>query len=134
MYRIKYLLGSLVAVFSLVYLLFGIVGWIDNTVAYTDLLTCFVLASLHLFGGAALLLSSLRDYRQERMRVERSIRLLIRENGGRLLASDLARLADITDDDAREYLERRARRDVSVVLQSRQGEEVYFFGQQFWNN
>jgi len=134
MYRIKYLLGSMVAIFSLVYLLFGIVGWIDGGMSYADLLTAFVLASVHLFGGGFLLLSSLKDYREERVRVDRSVRYLIHQNGGRLVAADLARLAEITDDDAREYLEKRAQKDVSVVLQSRGGEDVYFFGQQFWNN
>ena len=134
MYRIKYLLGSMVAIFSLVYLLFGIVGWIDGTVDFADLLTCFVLASLHLGGGGYLLMSSLRDYRRERRRVDIVVRRLIRMNGGRVLAADLARQADISDDDAREYLSKRAKYDVSFVLQNTTGEDVYFFGQQFWNN
>ena len=134
MYRIKYLLGSMVAVFSLVYLLFGIVGWVDDGMSYADLLTTFILASVHLFGGVFLLLSSLKDYRAERLRVDRSVRYLIQVNGGRLIAADLARHAEITDDDAREYLDKRAQKDVSVVLQNRGGEDVYFFGQQFWNN
>ena len=71
MYRIKYLLGSMVAVFSLVYLLFGIVGWVDDGMSYADLLTTFILASVHLFGGVFLLLSSLKDYRAERLRVDK---------------------------------------------------------------
>jgi len=114
--------------------LFGIVGWIDGNVEFADLLTCFVLASLHLGGGGYLLLSSLRDYRRERQRVDSVVRRLIRSNGGRVVAGELARQAEISDDDAREYLTKRAKYDVSIVLQNTTGEDVFFFGQQFWNN
>jgi hypothetical protein len=134
LYRIKYILGSMVAIFSLVYVLFGIVGWIDGTLEYADLLTCFVLASLHLGGGGWLLISSLKEYRVERRRIDTVMRHLIHRNGGRVIVSDLARLAEISDEDAREYLVKRTRTDVSVVLQNTVGEDVYFFGQQFWNN
>lgn len=134
MYRIKYLLGSLVAVFSLVYVIFGLVGWIDNQMGYTGLLTCLVLGSLHLAGGSWLLLSSLRDFRRERDRVDTIIRKLIRTNGGRLVAADLAEQAEISNDDAQQYLEKRARFDVSVVMQDAGGDDVFFFGQRFWNN
>jgi hypothetical protein len=134
MYRIKYLLGSMVAVFSLVYLLFGIVGWVDGNVGFADLLTCFVLASVHLGVGGYLLLSSLREYKTEKRRVDTVVRRLIHDNGGRVLVNDVARLAEISDDDAREYLSKRSKVDVSIVLQGKEGEDVYFFGQQFWNN
>ena len=80
------------------------------------------------------MLSSLRDFRRERDRVDSIIRKLIRSNGGRLIASDLAEQAEISDDDAREYLEKRAKFDVSVVMQDSGGDDVYFFGQRFWNN
>ncbi len=133
-YRIKYLLGALVASFSVVYLIFGIVGWVDGTVKTADLVTCFLLASVHLGTGTWLLLASLRQYRSEKQRMDAVMRHLIRANGGRVLVSELARVAEISDDDAREYLDRRSRNDVSVVMQSRAGEDVYFFGQQFWNN
>jgi hypothetical protein len=134
MYRIKHILGSLVAVFSLVYLVFGIIGWIDERVTYTNLMICFVLASAHLGGGGWLIMAGLRDQRRERSRVDQSIRMLIRQNAGRLSASELSRLAKISANEAREYLDKRAKYDVSVVLQSKEGEDVYFFGQQFWNN
>jgi hypothetical protein len=134
MYRIKYLLGILVTTFSLVYLLFGIVGWVDKTVSSADLVTCFALASAHLGAGAWLLLSSLRQFRAERKQLDALMRHLIRVNSGRVIASELADLAEISDDDAREYLERRSRHDVAVIMQSRNGTDVYFFGQQFWNN
>jgi hypothetical protein len=134
MYRIKYLLGILVALFSLVYVLFGVVGWVDGTVKATDLLTCFALASAHIGAGSWLLLSSLRQYRSERRRIDALMRQLIRMNSGRVMASELARLAEISDDDAREYLDRRSRSDAAVIMQTRTGSDVYFFGQQFWNN
>lgn len=134
LYRIKYLLGSMVTVFSLVYLLFGIVGWYDGMVGFTDLLTCFVLASVHLGGGTWLLLGSLRDYRREKKRVESVIGHLIASHAGRVIVADLARYAEISEEDAREYLEVRAKHDVAVVMQSTSGIDVFFFGQQFWNN
>lgn len=134
LYRIKYLLGSMVTVFSLVYLLFGIVGWYDGTVGFSDLMTCFVLASVHIGGGSWLLLSSLREYRREKKRVESVIRHLIVSNSGRVIVADLARYAEISEEDAREYLEVRAKNDVALVMQNTSGVDVFIFGQQFWNN
>lgn len=134
MYRIKYLLGSLIAIFSLVYFLFGIVGWIRADMSNTDMLTCFVLGSLHVMGGGYLLVSSLRDYRAERTRMDAIVRQIIRSRAGRVAVSDLAHMADIPEDDAREYLERRARYDVVFHLEGRNGRDTYYFGQEFWNN
>ncbi len=134
MYRIKYLLGSLIAIFSLVYFLFGIVGWVRGDMSTSDLLTCFVLGSLHVAGGGWLLLSSLREFRAERQRMDAIVRHLIRVHAGRVMVSDLAHVAEIPEDDAREYLERRAQRDVVFLLQGRNGRDTYFFGQEYWNN
>lgn len=101
---------------------------------FTDLLTCFVLASLHLFGGAWMLLGSLKDFRRERQRVDSIIRHLIRTHHGRVVVADLASYAEIPEEDAREYLERRSKNDIAFVLEGRNGRDMYFFGQQYWNN
>lgn len=134
MYRIKYLLGSLIAVFSLVYFLFGIVGWYRGDATNIDVLTCFIFGSLHIGGGAWLLLSSLREYRFERQRVDAIMRQLIRSNAGRVVVTDLARYAEIPEEDAREYLERRSQEDVVFLIEGRNGKDTFFFGQQYWNN
>lgn len=134
MFRIKYLLGSMVTIFSLVYFLFGGVGWYMGDASYQDILTCFVLASLHLAGGSWLLLSSLRDYRAERERLETVIRHLISSNGGRVPVQDLARVADINEDDARDYLEKRSKSEPSYVSMGRNGHDTYYFGQNYRDN
>lgn len=134
LYRIKYLLGTLVTLFSIFYLLIGTVGWVDRTMNSTDLITCFILASVHLGSGGWLLLSSLKQYKSEQRALEMYMHRLIRVNGGRVLASDLAREANISQEDAHEYLDKRLQKDVAVLMQNRAGVNVYFFGQQFWNN
>ncbi|MCX6139958.1 MAG: hypothetical protein NTX15_03880 [Candidatus Kapabacteria bacterium] len=134
MYRIKYLLGSLITVFSLVYLLFGIVGWYNGGTQFSDILTCFIVGSLHIMGGGWLLVSSLKDYRKETTRVDAIVRHLIRTNAGRVVVTDLARYAEITEEDAREYLERRSQTDVVFLIEGRGGRDTFFFGQQYWNN
>lgn len=134
MYRLKMLIGSMVAIFSVVYLIFGIVGLIRQDMRSADLMTCFFLASLHLGIGAWLLMNSLRDYRREHRRVEEVVRYLISSNGGRVTITELALFAGISEDDAREHLERRSKHDVVIVMQNTAGADVFFFGQQFWNN
>ncbi len=134
LYRIKYLLGTLVALFSIIYLLLGTVGWLDGTVSGGDLITCFALASAHLAAGTWLLLSSMRQYKLEHRKLESIVRHIIRVNNGRVHASQVARMAEITEDDAREYLEKRISKDVAIMIQSNTGSDVFFFGQQFWNN
>mgnify|MGYP000331647202 FL=1 len=134
MYRIKYLLGSMVTIFSVVYFLFGGSGWYRGDASFQDVLTCMVLASLHMCGGGWLLVSSLKDFRAERSRVDCLVRHLIRTNGGRVVVGDLARYAEISEDDARDHLERRSQRDVAFVAQGRNGYDVYYFGQQYWYN
>lgn len=134
MYRIKMLIGLMVSAFSVVYLLFGIVGWVRADMKAADLMTCFILASLHLGIGSWLLFTSLKEYRQEHRRVEDVVRRLIRSGGGRVTMADVAKYAGISEDDAREHLERRSKHDVVIVMQNTAGADVFFFGQQFWNN
>lgn len=134
MYRIKYLLGILATIFSLVFVLFGTVGWVTGDVERSDTVVCFLLASVLLAGGTWLLVSSLRDYRTERSRLESVVRHLIATRGGRVTVGDVAHLADITEDDAREYLEQRSRQDVVFVTPGRNGKDTYLFGQEYWNN
>jgi ABC-type nickel/cobalt efflux system permease component RcnA len=134
MYRIKLLIGILVAAFSVVYLLFGIVGWVNESMKAADLMTCLILASLHLGIGSWLLFTSLREYRQEHRRVEDVVRHLIESSGGRVTIVDVAKYAGISEDDAREHLERRSKHDVVIIMQNTAGSDVFFFGQQYWNN
>lgn len=134
MYRIKYLLGTLVAVFSLIYFLFGIVGWIQGSALFADMVTCFVLGSVHVAAGGWLLMSSSREYRRESRRVDAIMHQMIKTNAGRIVVTDLARYAEIPEDDAREYLERRSKHDVAFMLEGRNGNDTFFFGQQYWNN
>ncbi|MBC8124162.1 MAG: hypothetical protein H7X70_00380 [Candidatus Kapabacteria bacterium] len=134
MYRIKYLLGLLITVFSVVYFALGIVGWQNGEARFLDILTSFVIGSLHASIGGWLLLSSLRDYRSETKRVDAIMRHLIRTNAGRVVVTDLARYAEIPEEDARAYLERRSQTDVVFFIEGRNGHDTFFFGQQYWNN
>ncbi|MBI2793479.1 MAG: hypothetical protein HYX66_02370 [Ignavibacteria bacterium] len=134
MYRIKLLIGILVAAFSSVYLLFGVVGWEHESMKAADLITCFILASLHLGIGSWLLFTSLSEYRREHRRVEDVVRRLIDSSGGRVTIADVAKYAGISEEDAHEHLERRSKHDVVIVMQNTAGSDVFFFGQQYWNN
>jgi hypothetical protein len=134
MYRIKYLLGSMVAIFSFVYFLFGIVGWAMGDASFRDILVCFVLGSLHVVGGVWMLLSSLREYRRQSQRVDAIMRHLIKVNAGRIIVADLARYAEISEEDARTYLEKRSQNDVAFVLENSQGNHIFLFAHQYWNN
>ena len=118
----------------MVYFLFGGVGWYMGDASFTDILTCFVLGSVHLGGGSWMLIASLRDYRRERRRVDAIIRHLIKSNGGRVVVSELASFAEISEDDARDYLEKRSTSDVAFVTEGRNGHDVYYFSPQFWYN
>lgn len=134
LFRIKYILGSMLGIFSLVYMLFGIVGWSKGDATFQDLLTCFVLASIHVMLSGWLLVSSMRAYRSERARLDTVIRVLSERHGGRVTVADVASLAEVSEDDAREYLEQRSKRDEAVVTLGQNGRDVYYFGQQYWNN
>jgi len=134
MFRIKYLLGALISVFSLVYLLFGIAGWVQGSAMYMDILTCFLLGSAHVIIGGWLLLSSRKDFRIENRRVDAILHRMILANAGRVIVTDLARHAEIPEYDAREFLERRSKNDVVFLLEGRNGSDVFFFAQQYWNN
>jgi len=80
------------------------------------------------------MISGSREYAKEHRRVESIVRHLIRTNGGRVVIADLARFAEISEEDAREHLEKRSKSDVVIVMQNSTGTDVFFFGQQFWNN
>lgn len=134
MYRIKYLLGTLLSVFSLVYLLFGIVGWYNGGVQFSEILTCLVVGSLHIMVGGWLLLSSHKNYRSEAKRVDAIVRHLIKTNAGHVVVTDLARYAEIPEEDAREYLVKKSKTDVVFLIEGRGGRDTFFFGQQYWNN
>jgi hypothetical protein len=134
LYRIQYLLGAMLGIFSLVYLLFGIVGWVDGEASFQDLLTCFVLASIHIVASAYLFIASVRSFRRERARLEAVIGLLAERNAGRVTVMDVAALAEVSEDDAREYLAKRAKTHATVITEGRNGKDTYFFGQQYWNN
>lgn len=134
MYRIKYFLGAMVAIFSLVYLTFGVIGWVRATSTSSEIVICFTLASLHLASGIWLLLSSVSEERRERRRLELVTSHLIDVQGGRVRVSDVARYAEVHEDDAREFLEKRAQHEVSYLHRGRNGRDLFYFGQQFWNN
>lgn len=134
MYRIKYLLGSLLAAFSVLYFIFGVAGWMHASSADTDILVSFLLGTIHVAGGSWLLLSSMVERKREKRRLDHVIAQLIEANGGRVVVSDVARYADVTEDDAREYLDRRAAHEVSYLHRGRNGRDLYYFGQRFWNN
>lgn len=134
MFRIKYLLGSMMTIFSLVYMLFGIMSWLRGDAEARDVMTCFVLASIHCIAGSWLLVSSLRDYREERRRIEAAVQHIMALRGGRVTVAELADVAELSQDDAREYLERRTQVEVVVRTPGRAGEEQYFFGGDYRNN
>jgi predicted HTH domain antitoxin len=134
MFRIKYLLGAILAIFSLVYVLFGTVAWVDGRATNSELMLCFGLGSLHAGLGVGLLYSSWREYKRERRRLDTAVDVLLERTGGRIRVRDVARLAGVSDDDAREYLAKRAQREVSFVEEGRFGAEAYTFPQEWWNN
>ncbi|KXK35344.1 MAG: hypothetical protein IAE64_01315 [Flavobacteriales bacterium] len=134
LYRVKYLLGIMVGLFSLVYILFGVAGWLQNTISSANLLMCFALASAHLGASSWLLLSSIRQFKIERTKLDLATRHLIRTRSGRVFPAELSLLADVSEEDAVEYLEKRCTYDVALMMQNRKGTNVFFFGQQFWNN
>ncbi len=134
MHRIKSILGSLISVFSLVYFLFAIVGWVQGGSLATDVLTCVCLGTCHIAVGAWLVLGAVREQRAEARRIEEVLRTIVASRGGRIRVEDLAWYANITEDDAREYLEKRRLTDVIFHLGGRNGKETYYFGQKYWNN
>jgi hypothetical protein len=134
MFRTKYLLGSMATIFSLVYMLFGVMSWVRGDADSRDIIACFVLGSLHLAAGSWLLLRSIGDYREEKRRIEAVISHLIALRGGRVSVTELADLAELSEDDAREYLERRAQLDVVIRTSAGGGEEHYVFGGEYWKN
>lgn len=134
MYRIKYFLGAMVAIFSLVYITFGVIGWLRGTSSSSEIVVCFALASLHLASGTWLLLSSLSEYRRETRRLDMVISRLIEVQGGKVLVSDVARYAEVHEDEAREYLEKRAQHQPTYMHRGRNGKDLFYFGPRFWNN
>jgi hypothetical protein len=134
LYRIQYLLGSMLGIFSLVYMLFGIVGWYDGQASFNDLLTCFVLTSIHAVAAGYLLIASIRSYRRERARLETVVRVLQERHHGRVAVIDVASLAEVSEDDAREYLSERATQHEAVATLGRHGTDAYYFAPQYRNN
>lgn len=134
LFRIKYILGIMLGVFSLVYLVAGVVGWQQGSATFAEMVMCFVLASVHVTFAGWLLLSSIHAFRLERTRLETVIRVLMERHGGRVTVCDVAELGEVSEEDAREYLEKRSSHDVSFVNPGRNGRDVYYFGQQYWNN
>ncbi|NQW30392.1 MAG: hypothetical protein HQ472_07765 [Ignavibacteria bacterium] len=134
MHRIKLLLGLLLISFSIVYLLFGWIAYADRSAEFLDILVCFVFGSLHVVAGGLFLMNGMRERKREVERIDLVIRHLVKTNAGRVAVADLAMFAEITEDDARDYLHRRSQNDVSTILAGSGRGDVYFFGQQFWNN
>jgi hypothetical protein len=124
----------MMTIFSLVYMLFGIMSWLRGDAEARDIVTCFVLGSIHCIAGSWLLVSSLRDYRDEKRRIEDAVRHIAALRGGRVTVAELADIAELSQDDAREYLERRTHVDVVVRTPGKQGEEHYVFGGDYWKN
>ncbi|MBU3742280.1 MAG: hypothetical protein FGM24_08345 [Candidatus Kapabacteria bacterium] len=134
LYRIQYLLGAMLGIFSLVYILFGIVGWLSSDASFQDVLTCFVLASIHVVAAGGLFIASIRSYRRECARLETVVRVLQERHAGRVTVADVAALADVSHDDAREYLVRNANTRDVVITEGRNGNDAFLFGQQYRNN
>lgn len=116
LYRIKYLLGIMATLFGLLYLLFGVVGLSGDSVAIADVWMPFVLASIHLGLATLLFWTSHRERRSEHSRLERLLRLALRQIPS-LSAEEFAELAGIAPAEAEEFLLRasRRRRVVAVV-------------------
>lgn len=134
MHRIKLLLGLLLIAFSLAYLLFGWVAFNNGTAQFMNVLICFTIGSAHVAVGGYLLANSIRERRREMERIDLVIRHLVKTNAGRVSVSDLSMFAEVPEEDAREYLRKRSISDVSVVISGSGRGDVFFFGQQFWNN
>jgi len=134
MFRIKYLLGSMATIFSLVYMLFGVTSWFSGRAEVSDIVTCFVLAGLHFSAGCLFLIGSARDLRAERRRVDVAIDRLISTHGGRVSVHDLASLAELSVEDARVYLDKQARVEVTFRVENERAPDTYVFGRQYWNN
>lgn len=134
MYRIKYLLGSMSLIFSLVYGLFGVTSWLSSDASYNGVLVCFVLTSIHVVAGVILLLYSLKDYRRESMVINAAFDRIVRKRGGRVSVRELADLASVSTDDAREYLLRRSIEAPTFSNVDGVSDESYVFGSGYPNN
>lgn len=112
-YRIKYLLGIMAALFGLLYVLIGIVGW-SESVTNADRWMPFVLGSVH--GGLAVLLfwTSIRERHLENTRLERVLRLVLYEQVS-INAKQFADLAGISPTEAEEFLRWVSRRRSCLV-------------------
>jgi hypothetical protein len=134
MYRIKLAVGVLTSVFSLVYLGFGTSLLFQPKPETSYVVLCLVLGSIHVAAGAGLLFACVKEYSREKKRIEAVIRHLLRAHDGRVVLSDLARYAELSETDARYYLDKRSKYESVFVAQGVNGSDIYFFGQQFWNN
>lgn len=134
MFRIKYLLGSMAVVFSLVYGLFGVTSWLSADASYNDVLVCFILTTIHFIAGVILLLNSLKDYRRESLLINAAFDQLVRKRGGRVSVQELADLASVTTDDAREYLLRRSHEAPTFRNVDGVSDESYVFGRGYQYN
>jgi len=134
MYRIKYLLGSMAVIFSMVYGLFGVTSWLSADASYKDVLVCFVLTAIHFVAGAVLLLLSVQDYRREKYIIDSAFKNILSKRGGRVTVAELADAASVSADDAREYLMRRSSEAPTFYNLEGESHESYTFGHRFQNN
>ncbi|GBD04991.1 hypothetical protein HRbin20_00568 [bacterium HR20] len=112
-YRIKYLLGIMAALFGLLYLLIGIVGWSESATA-TDRWMPFALGSVHVGLATLLFWTSSRERQLENARLERLLRLVLREQAS-VGARQFAELAGISPSEAEEFLRWASRRRSNLV-------------------
>lgn len=134
MYRIKQLLGLMLASFSVVFMLFGIVLWHHRGADTAEILVCFLFASIQLGGSIALFTWSSKDYHRECGNLDYIIMEMIHHNHGKVGVRRLAGKAGISEEDAREYLVRCAKRTVCFKGRSPHGDEEWLFPQRWWNN
>ncbi|GIV51959.1 MAG: hypothetical protein KatS3mg038_2480 [Candidatus Kapaibacterium sp.] len=112
-YRIKYLLGIMAALFGLLYVLIGIVGWSESATA-TDRWMPFALGSVHVGLATLLFWTSSRERQLENTRLERLLRLVLREQAS-VGARQFAELAGISPSEAEEFLRWASRRRSNLV-------------------
>jgi hypothetical protein len=103
MFRIQYLLGLLSAIFGVLYIFFGIVGWHSDTATAKDRAMPFFLSFVHLSVSGFLLYNSHRNRKTELNSLDSRISELLRTYTS-LTPADISALIDVSLGEAQEHL------------------------------
>lgn len=103
MFRIQYLLGLMSAIFGVLYIWFGIVGWNSDTATPKDRAMPFFLSFVHLLASGFLFYNSQKNSKTELNSLDTRISELLNIHGS-LTPSDISALINVSLGEAQEHL------------------------------